>query len=101
MAVSGELPLWSLTVFGAIFVAALAGARPLQRIPRVSALILLAAAIALYASWLLGHSDLVVASCAFAGLIAAHRMVSAPSPTADGQVHLTSLLMLTGGAALS
>ena len=38
---------------------------------------------------------------AFAGLVAVQRMLSSPTPTADGQVHLTSLLMIAGGAALS
>ncbi len=100
MAVSGQLPTWTLAVFALAWVCALLGWRPFaNRTP--SALLLLAAAGVLGFSVARGLIDPVVGSCSFAGLIAGHRLLSAPDARTDGQVLLTSLLMVAGGAALS
>jgi hypothetical protein len=100
MAVSGQLPAWTLAVFALAWVCAMLGWRPFaHRTP--SALLLLAAAGVLGFSVARGLIDPVVGSCSFAGLIAGHRLLSAPDARTDGQVLLTSLLMVAGGAALS
>ncbi len=101
MALSFALPVWTIAVFGLTLVLALADIRILRRVPRASGVALLAGAIALYSSAAAGSLDLVVAACAFASLITAQRMLSDPSARTDQQVHLTGLLMIAGGAALS
>lgn len=100
MAVSGQLPIWTLALFVLAWVCALLGGRPFAK--RTStAVLLLGAAIVLGLSVAQGTVDPVVASCSFAGLLTAHRMLSVPDARTDGQVLLTSLLMVAGGAALS
>jgi transglutaminase-like putative cysteine protease len=101
MAVSGEIPPWALAIFAGSLALALAGRRVFSGVAVATAVGLLAAAVVLYGESFLGRLDLVVASCTFAGLITAHRMLSAPAAGTDSQIHLTSLLMLAGGAALS
>lgn len=101
MAVSGELPIWCVAIFGAALAIALTGRRPLAGHATLSALALLLAAGGLFLSVFAGRFDLVIAASAFAGLLTAQRMTSEPVPATDNQVHLTSLLMVSGGAALS
>ncbi|WP_224366668.1 transglutaminase TgpA family protein [Hyalangium versicolor] len=101
MIVSGQLPLWTIALFGLALGLALLGWRAFAKRPRLTALLLLAMAAVLGLSVYAGQLDLVVAACSFAGLIAGHRMLSAPDSRTDGQVHLAGLLMVAGGAALS
>ncbi|WP_205526009.1 transglutaminase TgpA family protein [Pyxidicoccus trucidator] len=101
MAVSGQLPAWTLALYGLALVCALAGWRLFARRAKLTALLLLVAAVVLGMNVLAGALNLVVAACGFAGLISAHRLLSAPEPATDGQVHLSGLLMVAGGAALS
>ncbi|WP_223645429.1 DUF3488 and transglutaminase-like domain-containing protein [Corallococcus sp. EGB] len=101
MAVSGQLPLWALGVFFTALVLALFNVRLVARHSRLSALGLLVAAVLLGLQLTSGAMNAVVAACSFAGLIAAQRMLSTPDAAAEGQTHLTGLLMVAGGAALS
>ncbi|HZN95268.1 MAG TPA: transglutaminaseTgpA domain-containing protein, partial [Myxococcales bacterium] len=101
MASSGQLPLWSVALFGAGMLLALLDRRLLQARGGLTAGLLVASSLGLAFLVMSGAFDAVVAAGVFAGLVAAQRMLSLPSPTADGQVHLTSLLMIAGGAALS
>ncbi|RKG87517.1 transglutaminase TgpA family protein [Corallococcus terminator] len=101
MAVSGQLPLWVLGVFLLSLVLALSDVRIVARHARLSAVLLLIAAVLLGLRLTSGAMNAVVAACAFAGLISAQRMLSTPDSSADGQTHLTGLLMVAGGAALS
>ncbi len=101
MAVSGELPIWGMAIFGVALAVALLDLRPLAKAATLSGIALAAGALGLYASVAAGGLDLVVAACSFAALLTAHRMLSASTPRTDGQVLLTSLLMIAGGAALS
>ncbi|RKH17775.1 DUF3488 domain-containing protein [Corallococcus sp. CA047B] len=101
MAVSGQLPLWVLGVFLLSLVLALCDVRLVARHSRLSALLLVIAAVLLGLRLTSGAMNAVVAACAFAGLISAQRMLSTPDAPADGQTHLTGLLMVAGGAALS
>ncbi|RKH62274.1 transglutaminase TgpA family protein [Corallococcus aberystwythensis] len=101
MAVSGQLPLPVLGAFLGALVLALCGLRLVARHARLSALGLLVVAVLLGLQLTSGAMNAVVAACSFAGLIAAQRMLSTPDAAADGQTHLTSLLMVAGGAALS
>ncbi|GMU03386.1 hypothetical protein KH5H1_75080 [Corallococcus caeni] len=101
MAVSGQLPLWALGLFLGALVLALCDVRLVARHSRLSALGLLVAAVLLGLQLTSGAMNAVVAACSFAGLIAAQRMLSTPDAAAEGQTHLTGLLMVAGGAALS
>ncbi|NBD13033.1 transglutaminase TgpA family protein [Corallococcus silvisoli] len=101
MAVSGQLPVWALGVFLGALVLALCDVRLVARHARLSALGLLVAAVLLGMQLMSGAMNAVVAACSFAGLIAAQRMLSTPDAAAEGQTHLTGLLMVAGGAALS
>ena len=101
IAASGNVPLWAIAGFGIGLTLSLLGYRVLSRRAGVAAIGLALAAVLLFASALRGGLDLVVAACSFAALVTAHRMLSQPAPATDNQVHLTSLLMITGGAALS
>ncbi len=101
MAVSGQLPVWSLALYGLALVLALMGKRPFAHRVKLTALLLLAVAVTLGTNVLAGSLNLVVAACAFAGLISAQRVLSTPDAATDGQVHLSGLLMVAGGAALS
>ncbi len=101
MAVSGQLPLWALALHGLALVFALAGRRPFANRVKLTAVLLLAVALSLGTYVLAGSLNLVVAACTFAGLISAQRMLSTPDAATDGQVLLSGLLMVAGGAALS
>ncbi|MBZ4421445.1 DUF3488 and transglutaminase-like domain-containing protein [Myxococcus sp. RHSTA-1-4] len=101
MAVSGQLPVWTLVLYALSLVCALAGRRLFAKRAKLTALLLLVVAAVLGMNVLAGAINLVVAACSFAGLISAHRLLSAPEPATDGQVHLSGLLMVAGGAALS
>ena len=101
MAVSGQLPAWTLALYGLALVCALAARRLFAKRAKLTALLLLLLAVVLGMNVMAGALNLVVAACAFAGLISAHRMLSAPEAATDGQVHLSGLLMVAGGAALS
>ncbi|MDY7233245.1 transglutaminase TgpA family protein [Hyalangium rubrum] len=101
MAVSGQLPVWTLGLFALALICALCGWRLFAQRSRATAVLLLGVAGALGLSVYSGQLDLVVAACAFAGLIAAHRLLSTPDSRTDGQVQLAGLLMVAGGAALS
>ncbi|MBF5044041.1 DUF3488 domain-containing protein [Aggregicoccus sp. 17bor-14] len=101
MAVSGQLPAWTLGVFGLSLLLALLGRRVLGQRTLASALLLLGSAAMLYVQVTREGLDPVVAASAFAALVAAQRLLSTPSPATDGHVHLVGLLMIAGGAALS
>ncbi len=101
MAISGAVPWWAVLGFAAGLLLALMDVRPLARHATLSALLLVGAASLLYSAVAVGRLDLVLAACTFAGLIALFRILASPDPKTDGQVHLTNLLMLCGGAALS
>jgi transglutaminase-like putative cysteine protease len=101
MASSGQLPIWSLALFGGGLLLALLDRRILQAHGGLTAILLVVSAMGLGALLASHALDEVVAAGAFAGLVAVQRMLSQPTPAVDGQVHLTSLLMIAGGAALS
>lgn len=101
MAVSGQIPAWAIGLFGVALVCALLGKRLFAQRAKSTSVLLLVLAAMLGLSVYAGQLDLVVAACAFAGLIAAHRLLSTPDSRTDGQVQLTGLLMVAGGAALS
>lgn len=101
MALSGQVPAWVTALFIAGALLALWGRRPLASAPGLSAAALLAASLGLGGLYFFGQLDLVIAACSFAGLLTLQRMLSASEPRTDQQVQLASLLMLTGGAALS
>ncbi len=101
MAVSGSLPIWSIAAFGVGLLLALLNKRPLANRGTLTAAGLALVAVVLYASVAAGGLDLVVAACTLSGLIGLHRLLSATTRRTDNQVHLTSLLMIAGGAALS
>ena len=101
MAVSGQLPAWALGLFALALICALLNRRVLAKRNKASAVLLLAVAGVLGLSVYSGQVDLVVAACAFAGLVAAQRLLSTPDARTDGQVQLAGLLMVAGGAALS
>jgi transglutaminase-like putative cysteine protease len=101
MAISGQLPAWTLVLFALALGCALLGWRLVARRAKLTAVVLLGVGILLGLSVQLGQLPLVVAACAFAGLIAAHRMLSTSEGSTDGQVQLIGLLMVAGGAALS
>ncbi|MET0403441.1 MAG: DUF3488 and transglutaminase-like domain-containing protein [Cystobacter sp.] len=101
MAVSSQVPAWALALFAVALLVALTGRRPLARAPRLSAALLIPLAGVLYLAVSSGQMDLVVAACAFSGIVAAQRLLSESSAATDGQVLLVGLLMIAGGAALS
>jgi len=101
MAVSGQLPAWTIGLFGVALVCALLGKRLFEKRAKLTSVLLLGLAGVLGLSVYAGQLDLVVAACSFAGLIAGHRLMSTPDSRTDGQVQLTGLLMVSGGAALS
>jgi protein-glutamine gamma-glutamyltransferase len=101
MAVSGQLPVWTIALFGVALVCALFGKRLFAQRAKLTSVLLALLAGVLGLSVYSGQLDLVVAACSFAGLIAGHRLMSTPDARTDGQVQLTGLLMVAGGAALS
>ncbi len=101
IAVSGSVPWWALATFSIALALALLRRRILSDRTGWAAATLGTAAVLLFGLVFRGGLDLVIAACVFAALITASRMLAAPSPATDSQVHLTSLLMVAGGAALS
>ncbi len=101
MAISGALPAWVVVIFAVGLAAALLELRLLGDRTLLSVFLLAASASLLYASAAAGKLDLVVAACTFAAFITLSRIHATASPSTDAQVHLTSLLMTAGGAALS
>ncbi|MFY0567977.1 transglutaminase TgpA family protein [Archangium lansingense] len=101
MAVSGQVPVWALGLVLVALLVSLMGWRPFARAPRLTAILLMPMAGALYLAVAAGQMDLVVAACSFAGFVASQRLLSETSPSTDGQVLLAGLLMIAGGAALS
>jgi len=79
MAVSGQIPLLAVSVFGVGLLLALLDRRILAGRSPATALILVAGAIALYGGVATGRFDLVVAACGFASLLPVHRLLSAPT----------------------
>ena len=100
MAISGQVPLWTVGLFALGLGLALAGRRPLAD-GRLSAVGLLLAVVVLYAAVMVEQLDLVVAACITASLLTTQRMLSRPTGRTSDQVHLASLLMIAGGAVLS
>ncbi len=101
MAVSGSVPIWATATFLLALGLALLGRRVLAHRGGWAMAVLAIAAASLFLLTLRGLMDPVIAACAFAALLTSYRLVSAPTSAADNQVHLTSLLMIAGGAALS
>jgi len=95
------LPGWLVLLFGLCLLLAVLGIRPLQKKELLCALLLLAFAVPLFASAILGRVDFVIAACCFACVFSAVRMMVEPSEAVDAQVSLGALLMMTGGAALT
>jgi transglutaminase-like putative cysteine protease len=100
MAISGQVPLWTVAVFLLALGVAVAGRRPLAD-GRLGAVALLVAVFILYAAVMVEQLDLVVAACITASLLTSQRILSRPSPRTNDQVQLASLLMIAGGAVLS
>jgi len=100
MAISGQVPLWTMAVFLVALLLALAGRRPLSD-GKLSAILLLLAVVLVYGAVLLEELGLVVAACITASLLTAQRLVSRPTGRTTDQVQLVSLLMIAGGAVLS
>lgn len=101
MAVSGQLPIWSVGLFAVALVLALLDKRVLANRAKLTGLLLLGLVGALALTVMSGQLDMVVAACAFAGLVSGHRMLAMPEARTDAQVQLSGLLMVAGGAALS
>jgi transglutaminase-like putative cysteine protease len=101
VALSGAVPAWAMLAFAMALAISLVNRRPLSGRTGWSVGVLLVSAVLIFGSVFRGGLDLVVASCTFAFLVTAHRLLSAPTAGTDSQVHLTSLLTITGGAALS
>jgi transglutaminase-like putative cysteine protease len=101
MGISGEVPVPLVGAFVLGVALALLDLRILSRIAVASGIAVAGAAVLLCARVAYGGMDPVVAACTFAAVITLHRILSAPTPRTDHQVLLTSLLMISGGAALS
>src|SRR5262249_2912533 len=101
MAISGALPTWSIAIFAGALIVALLNRRPLGDRTLLAVFILAVSALLLYSAAAADKLHLVVAACAFAALMTISRILATPSAATDAQVHLTSLLMIAGGAALS
>lgn len=101
IALSGSMPWWVMAAFALGLFVALSGRRPFSRHLAGPAIVLALVGAALFGMVWRGGIDLVVAACSFAALVAVQRMLAASSSATDNQVHLTSLLMISGGAALS
>jgi transglutaminase-like putative cysteine protease len=101
MALSGQLPLAALGVCVLGLAVALAGRRPLAARVGLSAVLLAGVGLLLGYAVVRGAMDPIVAACSFAALLNTQRLLTAPSAATDGQVFLTGLLMVAGGAALS
>lgn len=98
---SGSVPTVIIAVFVMSLLLSLAGRRVLTPFFKSSAFVLLGLGILLFFMVFRGGLDLIVAACSFATLVSCHRMLSEQTPRTDLQVHLSSLLMMAGGAAIS
>ncbi len=101
VALSGAVPLWALLAFLIALAISLGDLRPLSGRTGWSVAVLGLAALLIFGAVFRGGLDLVVAACSFATLVTAHRLISEPNASTDHQVHLTSLLTVAGGAALT
>lgn len=101
VALSGAVPVWALLAFFIALAVSLASFRPLAGRTGWSVTVLLVAALLIFGSVFRGGLDLVIAAVSFAALVTAHRLLSEPTASTDHQVHLTSLLTIAGGAALT
>lgn len=101
VALSGALPVVVVAATAVGMTVSLVGRRPFARAERLSAVLLIVLALVLFGAAFRGVLDLVVAACSFAALIATQRMLSDEGPRTTSQVHLASLLMMAGGAAIS
>jgi transglutaminase-like putative cysteine protease len=107
---SGAVPIWVSPLFLAGLTLALLDKRILGGRTAVTVTLLAAALLLLGAQVVMGAMDAVVAACTFASVLTLTRMLAEPArvlsrlpggSSVDHQVHLTSLLMIAGGAALS
>lgn len=101
VAISGAVPLPVLIVFPIALGLSVLGVRPLAGRRAASVVVLLLIAVALAVAVFLGAIDLVIAAVSFATLVTAHRMLAEPTPEASRQVLLSSVLLVSGGAALT
>jgi protein-glutamine gamma-glutamyltransferase len=101
IAITGVMPLWVSFTFVSAFALSVFGKRPLSGKRISSVVVLLAIAAVLFALTLRGTIDLIVAAVSFAALVTAHRLLAEPDAAASHQVLLASLLLISGGAALS
>lgn len=100
VAISGSVPAVVLVIFPVALLASLRGVRPLAGRRVTSVLVLLGVAAGLFGWSLFGALDLVVAAVSFAVLVVCHRLLAEPTAQTTRQVLLTSLLVITGGAAI-
>jgi len=101
MAISGALPTWAVALFAGGLMLALLNWRAFGERTLFAVFGLALGALLLYSAAAADKLDLVVAACTFAALMTFSRIHATSSPTTDAQVHLCSLLMIAGGAALS
>jgi transglutaminase-like putative cysteine protease len=102
MAHTGELPLFVLPLWGAVWVAALLTDGSLaQRLGSAITWLTVAALAGALAGWLSGAFDLVVAAGLFACAVSANRLLSRRTAADDAPLYLTALMMVAAGAALS
>ncbi len=100
MALGGELPLVAIVLFSVAFLLSLFFEGRLGR-PALHLILSVGAFAFLLVAWLAGAFDLIVAASLFAATLCANRMLSRRSTAEDGLLHLSALMMLAGGAALS
>lgn len=98
---SGSVPAAIVVMFCLSFVLSMVGKRILQPFFKSSAVALLLLGGGLFFMVFRGGLDLIVAACSFATLVSCHRMLSEQTARTDLQVHLSSLLMMAGGAAIA
>jgi transglutaminase-like putative cysteine protease len=98
---SGSVPMVIVVVFALALVLSFLGLRVLRPFFKTSAVVLLLLGIVIFYLVFRGGLDLIVAACSFATLVSCHRMLSEQTARTDLQVHLSSLLMMAGGAAIS
>ncbi|MFN0062398.1 MAG: DUF3488 and DUF4129 domain-containing transglutaminase family protein [Myxococcaceae bacterium] len=101
MAISGQLPLAIVAVFALGLVLALMQRRVLAHRVGLSTAAVFAASLVLILLVLMGRLDLVVSASVFVALLTVQRLLVASTLAVNQQVHLTSVLMTAGGAALS
>ena len=102
MAVSGELPTaFVLPYAGALLLALVLGDRTAGKLEGAWTVGLVAAALFLVGEAVIGNLDFVVAMALIVALLALNRLFNRRTVRDDALLHLTSLLMLAAGAALS